>query len=206
MKTQMQLLRWPLLATLAFLTTCSCDLFAQTTTAPRAKADFTIKRIEVRFVNPPAAGGERGAREAAQIPWARFECEFDSTRDWCDDVQVKWYVALTSPRGPVMATGDDTYIYVKKGRRHVAGIFMHPFVMERWTGGSAANAISDVGVEIWWQGRLIIFEDTKKTHKQWWQQLTPQPGLLMRVSESPWSVAAFTEYEWSKYTTSKSSQ
>lgn len=204
MKSQLPFLRWSLFAAFALLTTGANDLFAQT--VPRAKTEFTIKRIEFRLVNPPAGGGgERGAREAAQIPWARFECEFDSQKDWADDVQVKWYVVLTSAKTKVMATGDDTYIYVKKGRRHVARMYMHPFVMERWSGTTAQGAIEDVGVEIWWQGRLVIFSSARsQTKTQWWQQFTPQPGLLMRVSESPWATSDYAEQEWSKFTTSKS--
>ena len=203
MKTWLRCVRWSLLAVLSLLVTSATDVLAQT--VPRAKTEFTIKRIEFRLVNAPAAGGgERGAREAAQIPWARFECEFDSQPDWTDDVQVKWYVVLTG-RTKVMATGDDTYIYVKKGRRHVARMYMHPFVMERWTGTTAQNAIEDVGVEIWHAGRLVVFSSARsQTKTQWWQQFTPQPGLLMRVSESPWATSDYAEQEWSKYTTSKS--
>jgi len=167
------------------------------------KADFTIKRIEVRFVNPPApSGSERGSREAGQIPWARLECEFDSQPDWADDVEVRWYVVLLARQTKVMATGSDTYIYVKKGRRHVAGMFMHPFVIERWCGGAAQNSIEDVGVEIWWQGRLISFSSWRsQARTQWWQQFQPTPNLMMRVSESPWGPGAYAEYEWSKFTT-----
>lgn len=171
------------------------------------KADFNVKRIEVRFVNAPAASGDggRGSREASQVPWAKIECEFDSQPEWADDVEVKWYVVLLGQRTKIMATGSDTYIYVKKGRRHVAGMFMHPFVVERWSGGSAQNAIEDVGVEIWWQGRLITFSSWRsQARTQWWQQFQPTPGLLMRVSDSPWAPYAYAEYEWSKFTTAKS--
>ncbi len=179
------------------------DGFAQAQPRP-VKADFTIKRIELRRVNPSSGGGSgRGGTEAARVPWTIFECEFDSQQEWADDVEIKWYVLLGSNKQAVMATGSDTYIYVKKGRRHVGAMLMHPMVMERWAGSTAQGALESVGVEIWWQGRLVALDDTKHTKRQWWQQFTPQPGLLMRVSESPWSNVYYADYEWSKFTTSK---
>lgn len=179
------------------------DLFAQAQPRP-VKADFTIKRIEVRRINPGSGGGSgRGGTEASRIPWAIFECEFDSQPEWADDLEMKWYVLLGGSKQAVMATGSDTYIYVKKGRRHVGAMFMHPMVMERWAGSTAQAAMESIGVEIWWQGRLVAYDDTKHTKQQWWQRFTPQPGLLMRVSESPWAYLFYADYEWSKFTTSK---
>ena len=206
MKKRAQLLRWVWLTT-ALLVMGNTAIFAA---AQVRKEEFKVKRIEVRFERPPvvsSGSGGRGGREAGQIPWGMFECEFDSQPDWADDVELKWYVVLNGPKAKTMATGSDTYMYVKKGRRHVAAMFMHPFVLDRWTGGSGQGAIEDIGVEIWWQGRLVALSSMRSQAKtQWWQQFTPQPGLLMRASESPWILGGFTDYEWSKYNTSKTSQ
>jgi hypothetical protein len=198
------LFKWTWLAIAAWVIGGATIVSAQ---APR-KADFTIKRIESpRFDRPPVlsgSGGGRGSGETGQMHWGILECEFDSVPEWADEVEVKWYVVLSGPRSKTMATGTDTYIYVKKGRRHVAAMFIHPFVLERWTGGTGAGAIEDIGVEIWHQGRLVSFTSMKTQAKtQWWQQFTPQPGLLMRASESPWFQNGYTHYEWSKFTTSK---
>ncbi|MBI5394007.1 MAG: hypothetical protein HZA91_01785 [Verrucomicrobia bacterium] len=202
MKNDFRRLCWPALAAAGVLALGAADAPAQRPTGVH-KTEFSVKRLEVRFVNPPAqSGGERGSREAGQVPWARLECEFDSQPEWADDVEIRWYVVLLAKQTKVMATGSDTYIYVKKGRRHVAGMFMHPFVVERWCGNSAQNAVEDVGVEIWWQGRLVSFSSWRsQTKTQWWQQFQPTPNLLMRVSESPWGPGAYAEYEWSKFTT-----
>jgi hypothetical protein len=199
MKKNSQWMWWPALVVAGVLVLSATDSMAQVA----RKTEFSIKRIEARFVNPPVqSGGERGSREAGQVPWARFECEFDSQPEWSDDVEVRWYVVLLARQTKVMATGSDTYIYVKKGRRHVAGMFMHPFVIERWCGTAAQNAIEDVGVEIWWQGRLVSFNSWRsQTKTQWWQQFQPTPNLLMRVSESPWGPGAYAEYDWSKFVT-----
>ena len=137
------------------------------------------------------------------MPWTLFECEFDSQPEWADDLEVKWYVVLGGSKQQVMATGSDTYIYVKKGRRHVAAMLMHPLVTERWAGSTTQAAMESVGVELLWQGRLMSFDDTKHSKQQWWQRFTPQPGLLMRVSESPWATTLYADYEWSKFTTGK---
>lgn len=207
MKARAQLLRWTCLTTAALVMGGMATVRAQ---APR-KVEFSVKRIEVRFDRPPVVGGGgpagRGAREAGQVPWGVLECEFDSQLEWADDVVVKWYVLLTGPRGKTLATGDDTYIYVKKGRRHVAGMFMHPFVLERFTGSAGQSSIEDVGVEIWYQDRPITWSSWRSQAKtQWWNaSFTRQSGLLMRVLESPWLLGGFTDYEWSKHTTSKAS-
>lgn len=202
MKNNVRRLQWLASAVLALLVSGTSDAFAQARPTAGPKVDFQIKRIEVRRLNP-RSGGEtgRGGTEASRVPWALFECEFDSQPEWADDVEVKWYVLL-SGKQQTLATGSDTYIYVKRGRRHVAAMLMHPLVMDRWVGSTAQTGM-DVGVEILVQGRLWSFDDTKHTRKQWWQQFTPQPGLLMRVDESPWATTLYADYEWSKYTTSK---
>jgi len=202
MKAHAQLFGWTWLATAALV------LGGTTTVCAQArKAEFTIKRIEVRFERPQfqiSGGSGRGAREAGQVPWGVLECEFDSQPEWADEVELRWYVVLTGPRSKTMATGSDSYLYIKKGRRHVGAMFLHPYVLERWTGGSGQGAIEDIGVEIWHQGRLVHFTSMRsQARTQWWQQFTPQPGMLMRASESPWILSGFTDYEWSKYTTSK---
>ena len=206
MNARAQVLRWTWLTTAALVLGGTATVCAQ----PPRKTEFAVKRIEVRFERPPVQGGGstgRGAREAGQIPWGIFECEFDSQPEWADDVELKWYVVLAGPRAKTMATGNDIYLYVKKGRRHVAGMFMHPHVLERWTGSTGQSTIEDIGVEIWWQGRLVSFSSMRsQARTQWWQQFTPQPGLLMRASESPWILGGFTDYEWSKFTTSKTAQ
>jgi hypothetical protein len=203
MKECFRPLRWLAPAVGALLALGANDMFAQAQPRPQ-KTDFLIKRIELRRINPGSGGASgRGGTEAARVPWTLFECEFDSQPEWADDVEIKWYVLLGGGRQQVMATGSDTYIYVKKGHRHVGAMLMHPMIMERWAGSTAQANLESIGVEIWWQGRLVSFDDTKKTKRQWWQQFTPQPGLLMRVSESPWSYVFYADYEWSKYTTSK---
>jgi len=202
MKIYLKSLQWLVPAVMALLVSGASEAFAQV--QPRAaKMDFQIKRIEIRSYNPRSGGGEsgRGGNEAGRVPWKLFECEFDSQPEWADDIEVKWYV-LMGGRQQTLATGSDTYIYVKKARRHVVAMFMHPMVMERWMGTTVQTSM-DVGVEIWVQGRLWSFDDTKHTRKQWWQQFTPQPGLLMRIDESPFAPTLYADYEWSKFTTSK---
>ena len=203
MKKSFRPLQGLALAIGALLVMGTSDLFAQAQPRP-AKTDFSIRRIEIRRLNPGSGGGSgRGGTEAARVPWTLFECEFDSQPEWADDLEMKWYVVLGGGRQPVMATGSDTYIYVKKGRRHVGAMMMHPMVMERWSGSTAQANLESVGVEILWQGRLVAFDDTKHSKQQWWQRFTPQPGLLMRVSESPWQSLYYADYEWSKFTTTK---
>ena len=205
MKNHCCRLWWPALVAAGVLAVGAASAQAQRPSAPH-KAEFTIKSngINVKFVNPPAQGSDsgRGSREAGQVPWPRFECEFDAVPEWADDVEVRWYVVLMGRQAKVMATGSDTYIYVRKGKRRVVAMYMHPFVLERWCGSSGQNAIEDVGVEIWWQGRLVSFSSWRSQAKtQWWQQFQPTPNLMMRVSESPWGPGSYAEYEWSKYTT-----
>lgn len=203
MKIYSKSLRWLTPAIMALLVSDVSEVFAQARPTAGPRADFQIKRIETRAYNPRGGSGEsgRGGSEAGRVPWKLFECEFDSQPEWADEVEVKWYV-LMAGKQQTLATGTDSYVYVKRGRRHVAGMLMHPLVMERWM-GTTSQASLDVGVEIWVQGRLWSFDDTKHTRKQWWQQFTPQAGLLMRIDESPFMTTLYADYEWSKYTTSK---
>ena len=203
MKEHFRPLRWLAPVVGALLALGASESLAQLQPRP-VKADFLIKRIELRRLNPASGGASgRGGTEAGRVPWTLFECEFDSQPEWADDLEVKWYVVLGGSKQQVMATGSDTYIYVKKGRRHVAAMLMHPLVTERWAGSTTQAAMESVGVELLWHGRLMSFDDTKHSKQQWWQRFTPQPGLLMRVSESPWATTLYADYEWSKFTTGK---
>ncbi|MCX6911333.1 MAG: hypothetical protein NTY01_25270 [Verrucomicrobia bacterium] len=203
MRKYLRSLQWLALGAMAFLVSGASEAFAQARPTSGPKADFQIKRIEIRRLNPARGGSEsgRGGTEAGRVPWVAFECEFDRQPEWADDVEVRWYVLLGGKQ-QVMGTGSDTYIYVKKGRRHVVAMLMHPMVMERWL-GSTTQANMDVGVDILKDNVVQSSEDTKHTRQRWWTRFTATPGLLMRMSESPWATTLYADYEWSKFTTSK---
>ncbi len=123
--------------------------------------------------------------------WLRIETEFDSTPEWADDVQVKYYVLLGSGRDTRMFVGDVTYVNVAKGPRHVSAMFMHPNTVQRYGNGD----VQSVAVQIFHRGQLIDQDSAPASRQRWWEGYTPVPGYLLTPQQTPWSIISYDRYE-----------
>ena len=173
--------------------------FAQEPQAP-ASPLFRIKAVRQRLVNPPdyrsIVSGAGGRSVSAGQNWLQIETEFESSPDWADDVQLKYYVLLGRGENAHALVGEITYVNVAKGPQHYSAMFVHPNTLQRYGKGQ----VEAVAVQLFYKGQLIDQSSYPPSDDHWWERATPVSGLVLPPRETPWSVLAFDRYESPKPT------
>lgn len=169
--------------------------FAQAPAPPNA-APFKIKRIYQQTIAPPdyraLMTGSGNTGTSMNDRWLRIETEFDSTPDWADDVQLKYYVLLSNGRATRLLVGDVTYVNVPRGMGHYSGMYVHPNTLLRYGNGQAQA----IGVQLLYKGQLIDQTSTPPTPDRWWERYTTTvSGFLLNPQQTPWSLIAYSRYE-----------
>jgi hypothetical protein len=158
-------------------------------------ASFKIRVIRQQLVSAPdyrsVINGTGPRSNNLSDKWLRIETEFDSTPEWADDVQVKYYVLLGSGKDTRMFTGDVTYVNVEKGIRHVSAMFVHPNTVQRYGNGN----MQAVAVQIFHKGQMIDQDSAPASHERWWENYTPVSGYLLTPQQTPWSIISYDRYE-----------
>jgi hypothetical protein len=161
---------------------------------------FKIRTIRQQLVSAPdyrtliLGAGSRS--QTMSEKWLRIETEFDSSPEWADDVQVKYYVLLGSGKNMRMFVGDMTYVNVARGVRHISAMFMHPNTVQRYGNGD----VQSVAVQIFHRGQLMDQDSAPAAHDRWWESYTPVTGYLLAPQQTPWSIISYDRYEAPKPT------
>jgi hypothetical protein len=157
--------------------------------------NFKIRTIRQQLVSAPdyrsLITGAGPHSNTLSDKWLRIETEFDSTPEWADDVQVKYYVLLGSGKDTRMFVGDVTYVNVARGLRHISAMFIHPNTVQRYGNGE----VQSVAVQIFHKGQLIDQDSGPASHERWWESYTPVPGYLLTPLQTPWSILSYDRYE-----------
>ncbi|HVM63068.1 MAG TPA: hypothetical protein VMV72_19575 [Verrucomicrobiae bacterium] len=164
--------------------------------APVTAPPFHIKQISQLAVAPPdyraMFNGSGNTTVPASDRWLRIETVFDSTPDWADDVQLKYYVLLNDGQQTRLFVGDVTYVNVAKGLGHLSAMYMPPNTLQRYGNGHAQV----VGVQLFYKGQLIDQGSTPPTPDRWWERYTTSvSGFLVTPQHTPWSLGAYSRYE-----------
>jgi len=156
---------------------------------------FKIRTIRQQLVSAPDYHslilGTGNRSSAMSEKWLRIETEFDSTPEWADDVQLKYYVLLGSGKKSRMFVGDVTYVNVARGSRHISAMFMHPNTVQRYGNGD----VQSVAVQVFHRGQLIDQDSAPASRDRWWEGYTPVPGFLLTPQQTPWSIISYDRYE-----------
>ncbi len=170
-------------------------LLAQEEGGVRA-AEFRIRSVKPDFVaTPDVSSGysKRAVNAGTPTKWLRVEVEFDSTPEWADNVEFRWYIAVPGDKRPVVFTDSVTHINVKRGSRHLSVIFMPPRTVERY----ARNfKIERLAVQLWYDQKLVDtggWPNEPKT--RWWEEVKPEHGFLLNLLQTPFAVLEFDRYE-----------
>lgn len=169
---------------------------------PQASAlpPFRIRAIRQRLVSPPDYRSivmDTGSRSTSGSQnWLRIEAEFESSPDWADDVQLKYYVLLGQGNNTRCLVGDMTYVNVARGSQHYSGMYVHPNTLQRFGNGQVAA----VAVQLFYKGQLIDQTSYPPSDDRWWERATPTSGFVLAPRDTPWSVLAFDRYESPKPT------
>lgn len=165
--------------------------FAQT----QRQGDFKLKTIRQSQVDAPNFGGaasDLGGRPTTLArKWLKIEVQFESDADWADDVQLKFYVLVGKGREAKLFVGDVTHINVAKGSQHYSAMFMQPNSLKRF----GAGQIEAVGVQLFYENRLIASESEPPANRRWWEDYKPISGYLLPPQETPWAPVAHERFE-----------
>jgi hypothetical protein len=160
-----------------------------------APPPFRINAVRQRLLSPPDYRSivmDTGARAVGVGQnWLRIETEFESSPEWADDVQLKYYVLLGRGDNARILVGDMTYINVARGSQHSSAMFVHPNTLQRYGGGQ----VEAVAVQLFYKGRLIDQSSYPPSDNRWWERGTAISGLVLAPRDTPWSIFAFDRYE-----------
>jgi len=168
--------------------------FAQEPQAPVSPA-FRIRAVRQQLVSPPdyrsIVTSASGRSVSVGQNWLQIETEFESSPDWADDVQLKYYVLLGRGGNARCLVGEVAYVNVAKGAQHYSAMFVHPNTLQRYGNGQ----VEAVAVQLFHKGRLIAQSSYPPSNDPWWERFTPISGLVLPPRETPWSILAFDRYE-----------
>jgi len=157
---------------------------------------FRIRSVKPRFDTTPLLSTSYpipGVSGGTPTKWLRVEAEFDSTPEYADDVEFKWYIAVAGDKKPVVFADSEIYINVKRGSRHLSVIFMPPRTADRYAKGSQVRQIA---VQLWHDQKLIDTGGWPSEPKtRWWEEIKPERGALLNLLQTPFSVLEYDRYE-----------
>ena len=159
-------------------------------------ADFRVRKVSPEFVVTPnisSGFAPRGVAGGTPTKWLRVEVEFDSTAEWADNIDLKWFIAVASEKKPVVFVDSVPLINVKRGMRHLSVIFMPPRTVDRYAKNSQ---VKQIAVQLWHDQKLVDtggWPNEPKT--RWWEEFKPERGALLHLLQTPFSVLEYDRYE-----------
>jgi hypothetical protein len=162
-----------------------------------AKAsEFRIRSVKPKFDATPdiqSSYPKPGAVGGTPTKWLRVEVEFDSSLEYADNVEFRWYIAVTGEKKPVVFADSVTHINVKRGSRHLSVIFMPPRTVDRYAKNSQ---VKQIAVQLWHDQKLADtggWPNEPKT--RWWEEVKPERGALLNLLQTPFGVLEYDRYE-----------
>ncbi|MBI4025601.1 MAG: hypothetical protein HY360_11525 [Verrucomicrobia bacterium] len=201
-----------LLAAGIMLVFIATEVSAQTTQP--TKSDIKIKKIDVELSLAPryTTQGQsipRQAQSDQNRKWLVVEAELESGPDWVDEVTVKFFVVAnygsTAKEKPadnydILATSV-TVVNMQRnvgtGQKNIVPVFMDANTVKRYGATGIQQFIPQVAVQVIYKGTL---QDTHwmtgvQKDVRFWETKQPRAGVLLNLTQSPWSPAFLDHYE-----------
>jgi hypothetical protein len=180
----------------------------------QARQEIVVKKIEVDLspapnytVNSQSVPSSSNPRQDSSRKWLVIQAELESQPEWADEVQVKFYVAANYGGGAKDAPPDRfdvlggtvTIVNVERnsgtGKKNIVPVFMDANTVKRYGEPSITKFIPEVAVQVYYKG---VLQHTKffkggDNSPRFWETKPPKGGILLNISQSPWSPA-FLEY------------
>ena len=210
-------LRRSLLAAMLLSWIASPAAFGQLTDAsgkvisPIAFSNFNA--VTTTFVSAANQGGTEGAAAAGNVQWLKVEFHYGTTAAmatrYLDSVEFKvWIEGLdpdaknptqSSGKGVAIAlTGSITYVNIPQAKDLYGVVYVHPSTMDRYSddhGFENYDKKYNVHVEAHVGGALMdAIDKNKEKDLNWYKALTPVPGLVYRMDQSPFIMADSDRY------------
>jgi len=138
------------------------------------------------------------SRTSMKELWGKISCVYNTNEKWLNEVELKYYVlAFKNIKGKkrksikdgyVMFSGKVTYLNVPEGKKHLSGMYIHPYTLKRF------GDIKEIRIEAWYNKSMIShLEDSfsskkeKRLLKDWVSKFKNHPLGLMSASDTPFA-------------------
>lgn len=165
-----------------------------------------IKKIDTTLENAPkyqASVQVQKPQPDSNRKWLVVEAELETLPDWCEEIQVRFFVVANygpqarerSPDGFDILSANVTVVNVPKGRKNVVPVFMDANTVRKYGASSKDQFVPQVAVMVYYKG---VLQDTQwmtnaRRGDRFWEQKQPIGGVLLNLLQSPW-WPAFSEY------------
>lgn len=145
----------------------------------------------------------RGTEPARE--WGAVALQYETQPEWIDELTVRFFVLGVIPKDGRNAYSfyrrEVTYIDVKKGRNHVADMYLRPSALERF------GLVAAVAAEIVVNGEVVAQLSESSMGDQippdWWknekvlksESMTIRDGYLINRHESPFAYINVDDHE-----------
>jgi hypothetical protein len=178
--------------------------------AQQANTEFKITKITPDLVTTPEYNfsfGPKGKKVAKNKNFLEVEVSFDwqpraAKPEFLDELTFNYYILLNNkdrenPQGTLLV-GSVTHVAIPQSKALNSVMYVSPRTLERFFAGkvpgTAAAAITDVGVTITKQGQLVA-DFSWKGKGQWWSSMQQVPGYVLNKNETPFAPLAWDYYE-----------
>jgi hypothetical protein len=156
--------------------------------APAGRIPISIRKVEMEQLETPLFSVRGPNQQTPREKWVRIFAEFDAEPEWTDDLTFNFYLGVRgkAETAPPLSLfkGAVTYVNVPQGRRHMAEVFVHPVMLERF------GEPGPVALEVRQGGRLIAQTGKPEPSTPWWNdpRAIPQEGALLDRGRSPYAL------------------
>lgn len=166
---------------------------AQAPAAPAPRSPVVIGKIDGGKAPSPTYA-VKGAQPQSRVKeWFRVFVEYDTEADWTDELNFTFYVVVkgkTKDAPPfTLFKSETSYLHIPKGRKHVADMYLHPNIVERF------GDVERVAVEIRAAGRVLDRAGKPQLTSAWWEQLSPVEGVLLNRAQTPFAFVDIDDQE-----------
>ncbi|NUN93311.1 MAG: hypothetical protein HUU04_05980 [Verrucomicrobiae bacterium] len=167
-----------------------------------------IKKIETTLESAPkyqASVQVQKPQPDSNRKWLVVEAELETQPDWCEEIQVRFYVVANygpqarerSPDGFDILSANVAVVNVPKGRKNIVPVFLDANTVRKYGAGAKEQFVPQVAVVVYYKG---VLQDTQwmtnaRRGDRFWEQKQPIGGVLLNLLQSPWWPAFSEHYE-----------
>ena len=157
------------------------------------KEGVVVRKVEMTKVRTPDYSSNVSESSLTPGDWTKVLVRFDTEADWTDQLEMRFYIVVKSPKTGVFTMFTATYVYsdIPKGRNRQVAVFLRPRTAERY------GAPERAAVEVYSKGEVVATGSFPEDNKPWWRTATVRAveGYVLDRSQTPFANIASDSYE-----------
>ena len=162
-----------------------------------SKGPISVRKLDgLKIVSPIYAVKGMQGNIGRPKEWFQISVEYDTAPEWLDQLDFTFFVLVkgkTKDAPPYsLFKAETSYINIPQGNKHIADMFIHPNIIDRY------GDVERVAVEIRQGGRILERIGKPALTEAWWERLSPIEGVLLNRGQTPFSNVNVDDYEMIK--------